>query len=130
MSARLITLFASSLLFGGCDGRGQATPSAAPIAPTSATTATVSAHAPSAVSAGPGVSSAAPAPVAPPAALLVPATQIFEPSDLAPGERRPLLIFLHGLGASGKTAFDVLHLAAFGARERVFVIAPDGNLDR
>jgi len=64
------------------------------------------------------------------APLIVPAAQIFQPSALAKGERRPLLIFLHGLGASGKTAFDVLHLAAFGARERVFVVAPDGSVDR
>jgi len=40
------------------------------------------------------------------------------------------LIFLHGLGASGKTAFEVLHLGAFGARERVFVVAPDDSGDR
>lgn len=64
------------------------------------------------------------------APLVVPATQIYQPSGLAKGERRPLLIFLHGLGASGKTAFDVLRLAAFGARERVFVVAPDGSVDR
>ncbi|HEX2674345.1 MAG TPA: PHB depolymerase family esterase, partial [Polyangiaceae bacterium] len=61
--------------------------------------------------------------------LILPAAQIYQPSGLAKGERRPLLIFLHGLGASGKTAFDVLRLAAFGARERVFVIAPDGAVD-
>lgn len=65
-----------------------------------------------------------------PPQLVVPAAQIYQPSDLKPGERRPLLIFLHGLGASGKTAFDILHLAAFGARERVFVLAPDGSVDR
>src|SRR6188768_2177526 len=63
-------------------------------------------------------------------ALVVPASQIHQPSGLSPGERRPLLIFLHGLGASGKVAFDGLHLAAFGARERVFVLAPDGSVDR
>jgi polyhydroxybutyrate depolymerase len=62
--------------------------------------------------------------------LVVPAAQSYQPSGLAKGERRPLLIFLHGLGASGKSAFDALHLAAFGARERVFVVAPDGSVDR
>jgi polyhydroxybutyrate depolymerase len=62
--------------------------------------------------------------------LNVPAEQIHRPSGLLPGERRPLLIFLHGLGASGKAAFDVLHLAAFAERERVFVLAPDGSVDR
>lgn len=73
---------------------------------------------------------AAPPPTAPPAELVVPAAQIYQPSGLSPGERRPLLIFLHGLGASGKSAFNTLHLAGFGARERVFVVAPDGSVDR
>ena len=59
----------------------------------------------------------------------LPSDQIFEPKDLSAGERRPLLIFLHGLGASGKMAFEQLQLAAFGARERVFVLAPDGIAD-
>ncbi|HEY0468794.1 MAG TPA: PHB depolymerase family esterase [Polyangiaceae bacterium] len=63
------------------------------------------------------------------AQLIIPAAQIYQPSALQPGERRPLLIFLHSLGASGKSAFDGLQLAAFGERERVFVIAPDGNVD-
>ncbi|HYP78138.1 MAG TPA: PHB depolymerase family esterase [Polyangiaceae bacterium] len=63
------------------------------------------------------------------AELVVPAAQLYEPGDLSPGERRPLLIFLHGLGASGKLAFDSLQLATLGARERVFVLAPDGSLD-
>ena len=62
--------------------------------------------------------------------LVVPAAQIHEVRDLAPGERRPLLIVLHGLGSSGQNLFDALHLAEFGARERVFVIAPDGTPDR
>jgi polyhydroxybutyrate depolymerase len=61
--------------------------------------------------------------------LVVPESQIYRVPDLHPGERRPLLIFLHGLGASGKTAFDVLHLAELGARERIFVVAPDGDMD-
>lgn len=73
----------------------------------------------------------APAPK-PPAAtrLAVPESQIYRVPDVHPGERRPLLIFLHGLGASGKAAFDVLHLAQLGARERIFVLAPDGDSDR
>jgi polyhydroxybutyrate depolymerase len=62
--------------------------------------------------------------------LIVPAAQIHQPSGLVPGERRPLLIFLHGLGSSGKAAFDVLHLTTFAERERVFVLAPDGSVDQ
>lgn len=61
-------------------------------------------------------------------ALRVPVSQVYEP-QVADGERRPLLIFLHGLGSSGQAAFDGLRLAELGARERVFVIAPDGSID-
>src|SRR4051794_711241 len=75
--------------------------------------------------------SRAPAGSAPPepAALRVPATQVYEVSGLAPGERRPVLVFLHGYGSSGRSMFDGLHLAELGARERTFVIAPDGATD-
>jgi polyhydroxybutyrate depolymerase len=105
------------LLLAGCHARGHATQEsdassrAAPIT-----------NDPSARS-SPEVS------VPAPPELRVPAQQIYEVSDLAPGERRPLLIFLHGLGASGRVAFDERQLAAFGAHERVFVVAPDGSLD-
>jgi len=120
-------------------------PSAATRSATAVATASVVAHAavkPNAPSASPtaiaeqpsSASSAVPrassAPSAATPPLVPPAAQIYQPSGLAPGERRPLLVFLHGLGASGKAAFDVLHLAAFGARERVFVLAPDGTMDR
>lgn len=101
---RLPALLAALFLLGGCDGCGR--PAPRPVA---------------------SVGGSAPRS---PEALPVPPPQIFEPPGLAAGERRPLLIFLHGLGASGKSAFDVLQLAAFGARERVFVVAPDGSLDR
>jgi polyhydroxybutyrate depolymerase len=59
----------------------------------------------------------------------VPARQTFAPADLRPGERLPLIVALHGLGASGRVAFDVLGLADFGRRHRVFIVAPDGTLD-
>jgi polyhydroxybutyrate depolymerase len=105
------------LMLGGCEARARPTPGAATTAPHSGSVSTTAA----------GSDVAKPAAGAP---LVVPRSQIFEPPGLAPGERRPLLIFLHGLGASGKVVFDVLHLAALGARERVFVVAPDGSLDR
>src|SRR6478609_10192904 len=95
-----------------------AVPTASAVAPSPVQNAV---HVPPVVSAPSAIASAP---------LIVPAAQIYQPSGLAPGERRPLLIFLHGLGASGKTAFEVLHLEAFGARERVFVVAPDGSVDR
>ncbi|HYQ04579.1 MAG TPA: PHB depolymerase family esterase [Polyangiaceae bacterium] len=120
------------LALGACDRR--TTPNAAPRAASAVPTASAVAPSPvqSAVHVPPVVSApAASAPLATASApLIIPAAQIYQPNGLAPGERRPLLIFLHGLGASGKTAFDVLHLAAFGARERVFVVAPDGSVDR
>jgi polyhydroxybutyrate depolymerase len=54
---------------------------------------------------------------------------IFEPTDLSSGERRPLLIFLHGYGDTGKEAFEALALGDFGQRHRVFVLAPEGTPD-
>jgi polyhydroxybutyrate depolymerase len=51
------------------------------------------------------------------------------PTGLAPGERRPLLVYLHGLGGSGRRGFGRLRLADFGRSERVFVVAPDGAKD-
>jgi polyhydroxybutyrate depolymerase len=91
-----------------------------------------------AVSAPPGPSPPLVAPSAPPRALtsaapapslIVPREQRYEPAGLAPGERRPLLLFLHGLGASGKIAFSGLNLQELGRRERVHIVAPDGNVD-
>jgi polyhydroxybutyrate depolymerase len=49
--------------------------------------------------------------------------------DLKAGERRPLVLFLHGLGSSGKLSFETTPLAELGARDRVHVIAADGTLD-
>jgi polyhydroxybutyrate depolymerase len=51
------------------------------------------------------------------------------PEPTQSNERRPLLLFLHGFGATGKLAFDVLKLAEFGQKNRVFVLAPEGTLD-
>ena len=59
----------------------------------------------------------------------MPPGQIYLPHGLTGNERAPLLVFLHGLGASGKAAFDLLGLRALGERERTFVVAPDGTID-
>jgi polyhydroxybutyrate depolymerase len=56
-------------------------------------------------------------------------TTHYFPSDFGKNERRPLLVYLHGLGGSGRGAFDQLRLAEFGRRQRVFVVAPDGDRD-
>ena len=60
--------------------------------------------------------------------LHIPASQI-QRATAAPGERRPLVVVLHGLGGSGQSMFDAFGLAKFGATERVHVLAPDGTLD-
>ena len=111
-------LLAILLVLGACD---RAT------SPGTLTRATPANEATNGSSARSSASSAASSAIA---QLTVPAHQIYQPSGLEPGQRRPLLIFLHGLGGSGKSAFDALHLAAFGERESVFVVAPDGNTDR
>ena len=51
-------------------------------------------------------------------------------ADRAPGERRPLLIFLHGLGGSGAEALANPELRALAERGRMFLVAPDGFVDR
>jgi polyhydroxybutyrate depolymerase len=52
------------------------------------------------------------------------------PPEASPENKRPLLVFLHGLGATGKLAFDVLGLGGFGKKHRLFVVAPTGDVDR
>jgi polyhydroxybutyrate depolymerase len=59
-----------------------------------------------------------------------PPARVFEPSGLAPGERRPLLILLHGLGGSADQLLAQPGLDSLGQSHRVFVVAPDGTLDR
>ena len=55
-----------------------------------------------------------PAPRSGPPALAVPAEQRYDPPG---GERRPLLVVLHGLGSSGKQMFDAIvgHFRSEGA---------------
>jgi polyhydroxybutyrate depolymerase len=66
---------------------------------------------------------------APASALEVPREQTLLPRDLAPGDRRPLLVFLHGLGASGKIVMELPGLRAFAEQRRLVLIAPDGSSD-
>ncbi len=51
-------------------------------------------------------------------------------ADRAPGERLPLLLYLHGLGGSGTEALASPELRALAQRHRMVLVAPDGNLDR
>lgn len=48
----------------------------------------------------------------------------------APGDRRPLLVYLHGLGGSGNEALNNPALRALAERGRMVLVAPDGTLDR
>jgi polyhydroxybutyrate depolymerase len=50
--------------------------------------------------------------------------------DLVPGERRPLLVFLHGLGGSGREALANPEIRALAERGRMVLVAPDGTFDR
>jgi len=50
--------------------------------------------------------------------------------DRAPGERLPLLLYLHGLGGSGSEALANPELRALAGRRRMVLVAPDGNMDR
>jgi len=50
--------------------------------------------------------------------------------DLTPGERRPLLVFLHGLGGSGAEIVANPAIRALAERGRMVLVAPDGTFDR
>jgi len=65
-----------------------------------------------------------------PAARADPEVHVLPPADQAHGERHPLLIYLHGLGGSGAEALANPEIRALAARGRMFLVAPDGNLDR
>ncbi len=59
-----------------------------------------------------------------------PAVHVLPVANRTPGERRPLLIFLHGLGGSGAEALADPGLRGLAERTRMTLIAPDGDLDR
>jgi len=50
-------------------------------------------------------------------------------TKLAPGERRPVLFFLHGLGGSGADALGDSTFRAWAETFRVHLVAPDGAID-
>jgi polyhydroxybutyrate depolymerase len=63
------------------------------------------------------------APSPPPAATI-------RPPDLQPGQRRPLLVVLHGLGGSGAQQLEDFDLALFARGEQPWLVAPDGRADK
>jgi polyhydroxybutyrate depolymerase len=60
---------------------------------------------------------------------IYPTAQYFPPEASAE-DKRPLLLFLHGLGGTGPQAFEILQLKAFAKKHGLFVVAPSGDLDR
>ena len=63
-----------------------------------------------------------------------PAAAFFEgalalPGPVSDGTRRPLVVYLHGLGGSGAGSLRALRLEAFAKRHGVTVVAPDGDVD-
>ena len=64
------------------------------------------------------------------AAAADPEVHVLPVADRAPGERLPLLLYLHGLGGSGSEALTNPELRALAERHRMVLVAPDGNLDR
>jgi polyhydroxybutyrate depolymerase len=59
-----------------------------------------------------------------------PAVSVLPVANRARGERRPLLVFLHGLGGSGAEALADPGIRGLAERGRMVLVAPDGNLDR
>jgi polyhydroxybutyrate depolymerase len=100
---------------------------APPTAPAPSAVAPLAAPSPSAATS----SRPAPPPSAPPTtatpARAAPSIEV--PSTIRPGERRPLLVLLHGLGASGKALLEVAPFRALAARRRFSLVAPDGATD-
>jgi polyhydroxybutyrate depolymerase len=59
-----------------------------------------------------------------------PSVHVLAVADRAPGERRPLLVYLHGLGGSGTEALADPGVRGLADRGRMVLVAPDGSLDR
>jgi polyhydroxybutyrate depolymerase len=51
------------------------------------------------------------------------------PASIKPGERRPFVLYLHGLGASGRLLVSSLGVAALAEDRRFVYAAPDGAQD-
>jgi polyhydroxybutyrate depolymerase len=63
-------------------------------------------------------------------AVAQPSVHVLPVADRKPDERRPLLVFLHGLGGSGAEALADSGVRALATRERMVLVAPDGHMDR
>jgi polyhydroxybutyrate depolymerase len=63
------------------------------------------------------------------AARPVRADHVLPVADRGPTERRPLLIYRHGLGGGGAQAVADPAVRGLAQRGRMFLVAPDGNVD-
>lgn len=52
------------------------------------------------------------------------------PASIKTGERRPFVLYLHGLGASGKILVDAMKIASLAEEKRFIYAAPDGAMDK
>jgi polyhydroxybutyrate depolymerase len=120
-SAALLALFSGTF---ACD-RGQATTNAdGAKQPTLATAPTSS---PPKVTGTSFAQPLASAPVSPAERLDAP---LHLPPRLAPGSKAPLLLVLHGLGASAEVIEKHTELPAFASQHGIAWLAPNGPLDR
>lgn len=78
--------------------------------------------APAPASAAPSASAAGPAPASLELEIVVPATVLASKTP----EKRPLVVLLHGLGTTGKTALAALHFAEIASDKRFVYAAPEG----
>jgi polyhydroxybutyrate depolymerase len=59
-----------------------------------------------------------------------PPVRVVPVAKVAPGERRPVAVMLHGLGGSGEEMLADPAIRAWAEKARVFLVAPDGTMDR
>ncbi len=55
--------------------------------------------------------------------------RLLRPTAVPAGARLPLVIYLHGLGSSGRKLLRTLQLYPFADRKQIFIVAPDGSRD-
>lgn len=55
--------------------------------------------------------------------------RLLRPASVTPGARLPLVVYLHGLGSSGRQLLGTLELGPVTDRKQIFIAAPDGNRD-
>ena len=124
MHRSLVLAFAVTLLVTSCK-RTPPEPSSHP--PSSAESTAGTATAANATGATPATAAASPKPTEPVERLDAP---LHLPKDAKPGERFPLFLILHGLGASAESIAKGTDWSRFLDEERVAWLMPNGPFDR